>query len=831
MVELLIGLVFLLLIAAGVKAVSNRSPIPFSVMLVFSGILLSLLSRQFSEALPSLHEFELSSEVILFLFLPTLIYESSQGMDVRALRKSIVPVLTLAVPGLLLSTFLIGGFVAFLTPLSFRIALLLGAILSATDPVAVISIFKRLGAPKQLFVLVEGESLFNDATSIVLSRILVGLILGGGMGLASVGEGLVDFLIVFLGGLATGGLLGFLAGLLLERVRSESSVVISITTVLAYLSFILAEEFFHVSGVMAVVAAGLTFSGWGWMKVTPPVRTYLEHFWEYAAFLANALIFLFVGLNVEPGKLFEVWHILAWVIPAMLLSRAAVVYGISPLVEMRATERYFQPGYKPVLVWGGLRGAVALAIVLSMPSFGENELLESLVIGAVLFTIFIEGLSIEPLVKLLGLDRPTRTNRFIIAHHRLEAKRRALEKVKEFGTVDVFSRHVLEELTQRYTEAIEKAEEELTEFHVGEKDAGGEGKNREDEETQIIYSLTLSHELSVYMDLFNQGHLGEKAFRELQHDLADQFDTVRCMEDIRHTSHGRFHRRKVEHFLLSTLEQIPPLSPFAERRRRVRLAVNYEISWGHKEGSRRVLQVLDSLKEKKTFAPMLIESISTQYQHWNKTACRSMDQTAEQFPDFVQSVQQRLGSRLALIAEDEYIEEQTEHGSLPASFGEGIKEEIEERIEANRRQEIAKFHVDPAELLRKVSFLQDAGDDEFAFIVRSLIPKTYNEKETIIREGERGKSLFLITRGVVRISREEDGERKELGSLFAGDLFGEMALLRGERRNATARAITPSYLYELRRESLEKAMEVFPHIRRALEEVERGHSSHSSSEV
>lgn len=251
-------------------------------------------------------------------------------------------------------------------------------------------------------------------TSLVLSRLLVGFIFGGGMGLAWIGAGVVDFLIVFFGGIVTGALFGFVTGLILERVRSESTIVISITIVLAYLSFIIAEEFLHVSGVMAVVFAGLTFSTWGWMKVTPPVRTYLEHFWEYAAFLANALIFLFVGLNAELGKLLEVWSTLVWVVAGMLLSRVVIVYGVTPVIEMRAPEKYFRPGYKPVLLWGGLRGAVALAIVLSLPSFGQNELLESLVIGSVLFTLFVEGLSIELLVKLLGLYNPTRTTRFII---------------------------------------------------------------------------------------------------------------------------------------------------------------------------------------------------------------------------------------------------------------------------------------------------------------------------------------------------------------------------------------------------------------------------------
>jgi CPA1 family monovalent cation:H+ antiporter len=246
--ELLSGLIVLLLIAAGVKAFTNRTRLPFSVVLVFLGILLSFISKRFSHVLPPFHEYEISSEMILFLFLPTLIYESAQGLDVRELRKNLVPVLTLAVPGLVLSTAVIGIIVNLLTPLSLPVSLLLGAILSATDPVAVISLFKRVGAPKRLLVLIEGESLFNDATSIVLSRILVAVAAGGGVAFASFEKGVPGFFLVFLGGIAVGAVFGFIAGFILGKVRSESLIVITVTTVLAYLSFIVAEEFFHVSG-------------------------------------------------------------------------------------------------------------------------------------------------------------------------------------------------------------------------------------------------------------------------------------------------------------------------------------------------------------------------------------------------------------------------------------------------------------------------------------------------------------------------------------------------------------------------------------------------------
>jgi CRP-like cAMP-binding protein len=160
------------------------------------------------------------------------------------------------------------------------------------------------------------------------------------------------------------------------------------------------------------------------------------------------------------------------------------------------------------------------------------------------------------------------------------------------------------------------------------------------------------------------------------------------------------------------------------------------------------------------------------------------------------------------------------HGSLPYAFGEGLLEEIETELQQLRQQEMAHFEIDPTELLRKVSFFEHMGSEEFSYIAQHLVPMTVNEHELVIRQGEVGKSLFLITRGVVRVTRSERGEERELSSLFAGDVFGEMALLHGVRRSASVKAVTPCYLYELRRDALEKAMERFPHIREALREMD-----------
>ncbi|NNF17278.1 MAG: hypothetical protein HKN70_11080, partial [Gammaproteobacteria bacterium] len=405
-VDVVSAIVLLLLVAAVVLAVTKRIRFPFSVLLVMVGMGMAALVERFDALLAPLQHIQLSPALILYVFLPALIFESAYNLDSKQLRQNLRAVLTLAIPGLLLSTAIIGTLLHFATTIPFSAALLLGAILSATDPVAVIALFKRLGAPQQLTVLVEGESLFNDAASIVLSGILVGIVLAGGITGGAVFHGVLKFMLVFFGGLLVGWLLALLTGWLLGLVESDPAIEITLTTILAYASFIIAEHAFQVSGVMATVAAGLTLGGWGRTKLSSTIRTYVEHFWEYIAFVATALIFLMVGLRVDPLEVFSHADVLVWVIIAMLVSRAVVIFTLIPVVD-RFTQsiNHTSLGYQTVMYWGGLRGAIAMAIALSLPAFEQAGLFVTLVMGAVLFTLLVQGLTMESLVHWLGLDR------------------------------------------------------------------------------------------------------------------------------------------------------------------------------------------------------------------------------------------------------------------------------------------------------------------------------------------------------------------------------------------------------------------------------------------
>ena len=812
-VELVIGIISLLLIAATVLALTKRLKLPFSVMLVLVGMGVAWLSKFNEGAQLLIEEMEISPSLILYVFLPTLIFESAYNLDARQLRQNLRPILTLAIPGLLLSNCIIGLLVVFASEVPLPAALLLGAILSATDPVAVIALFKKLGAPSRLTVLVEGESLFNDATSIVLSKIMIAIVLAGSFTTANLVSGVETFIVVFFGGLVVGWLLGLLTGYVLGKVQSDHDIEITLTTILAYVSFIFAEEILHVSGVMATVAAGLTLGGWGRIRISPSVRSYLDHYWEYLVFVATALIFLMVGLKVEFMAMWEHVDMLAVVILAMLFSRAVVIYGLMPLLSRIPGSEPVSKGYQTVMYWGGLRGAIALAIVLSLPAFEEREMSIVLVMGAVIFTLLAQGLSMDMLVKKLGLDRPPLADRLALLEGKLAGQRMALRRIPELREGGLYSRPIAEKLQQICEDEINEVKNALENLRNSELD--------QNQESILLYLRTFAEERALYSDMFNKGHLSESALRQLLSMLVLHIDAVRSSGTYQPIESHSLRGRRLQISLFRFLQKIPGLSTEVEGLRLASISQAYELAWGHYQGSTRVLEYLQEHAHREVTSSVVLRDVRSQYLKKREAARQEIDEVAEQFPEFVHTMQERLGRRMILLSEEETVEEHENRGLISASVAEQMKEHITHRMWELRGQEVDTLRVGPEELLRKVPFFKDIPEKEFEAIAKRMQSRSIGGKENIIRQGETGAALFLIARGVVRVSREDKGESRDLGTLMAGDFFGEMALLHAEPRTATVRTVTPCALYELHRNDLNATIESHPSIRQALEESDR----------
>jgi CPA1 family monovalent cation:H+ antiporter len=399
----------LLFVAAMSAIFVRKAKLPYTIGLLIVGILIGYLSSRV-EILAPMREVQLTPDIILFLILPTLLFEASINIDAKLLWRNMVPILMLATIGLLISTAIVGFGISAATPLTLGAALLFGALISATDPVAVIALFKELGVPKRLSTLVDGESLFNDATAIVVFNILLGIIAAGtAFSTTVVISGIGQFLLVFLGGLLVGTILGGAMLWIISLGRKDHMVQAVLTSVLAYLTFIIAEHFLHVSGVMAVVAAGILSSWAGTRVFDASIRKYLTEFWEHLAFLANSMIFLLMGLTEYHlfADLRRYHETIGYILLGFLLTivaRLVVVYGLTPLTNKLKPQARVERPEQAAIFWGGLRGAVPLALALGLPAdFEHRILIIDLTLGVVLMSLLIQGTSVSWLLRKLGL--------------------------------------------------------------------------------------------------------------------------------------------------------------------------------------------------------------------------------------------------------------------------------------------------------------------------------------------------------------------------------------------------------------------------------------------
>lgn len=395
----------MLLLALLMEPLARRLHFPFSAVLVVCGFAGSeaLVAAGIDTGL-RWHHFH---DLILFVLLPVIIFEAALGLDARRLRADLAPVLILAIPVTLLSAAVTAGLVyggiAHPTGFPWMAALLTGILLSATDPVAVLDMFHRLGVPGRLTVMVEGESLFNDGLVIVAFGLLLEMALGGTGGpdpLAVTGR----FLLVLAGGAGAGALVGLATvGLLRWLPGSVREGVASLIG--AYLAFWTAQYLLNLSGVMAVLAAGLVIGGWRRQRRPGALPGFLEELWAWAGYIANALVFLLVGVTITLDMFSERWLAMLIGIAAVLAARAIGVFGGLGLAGRLPGVAPVPLGQQVVVYWGGLRGAVTLALALSLPlALDYWWTIQAIAYGVVLFTLFVQAPTMPALLRRVRLD-------------------------------------------------------------------------------------------------------------------------------------------------------------------------------------------------------------------------------------------------------------------------------------------------------------------------------------------------------------------------------------------------------------------------------------------
>ena len=388
---------FALLVAlasAAAGAAARFLRIPYTIALVLAGLCIGILHRPPPFFIPS---------IVLAVFLPPLLFAAAWEIDLRLLRRRWLPIALLATIGVGIGVAVTYAVLATGAGIAGAIALTFGAIIGATDPVAVIALFRELAVDRDLTTIVEGESLFNDGVAVVLVRSLsAGVVAGATTITVDPSSVAVQAVILTAGGALIGAIFGFIAA---HAVRGIARwyVAIALTGIAAYGAYA-AAEWAHVSGIVAVIAAGLTCaqargtSGWPSSSTAAADR-----FWERAAFFANSILFVMVGFAVDLRSLAPFAEACAWAVGAVIVARAATVYGVCSVI--RITGFRIASRSQQVLALGGLRGALSLALAVGLPErFPDRSALIAMVYAVVLFTLVAQGLCLRPAITALGLQ-------------------------------------------------------------------------------------------------------------------------------------------------------------------------------------------------------------------------------------------------------------------------------------------------------------------------------------------------------------------------------------------------------------------------------------------
>jgi CPA1 family monovalent cation:H+ antiporter len=506
-----------LLASTALLAISKRfTSIPYTVALLVAGF----LSQQLVHA-SGLHlEIGLSSDVIYFILLPILLFESAFGINIHQFRIQFKTISFLATFGLLISIFVVAAVLAYGIGLDWGPALLFGALISATDPIAVIALFKNLGGPKRLALVADGESMFNDATGVIAFKLVSTFVVANeAFSSDKVAASLGDFAYVFIGSMLVGALIGYITSLVFHKLRGDRIVVTMVTVAYSLLVFSGSEHFLGLSGVITVVVAAIVLGNFGKPKLKGDTIHFLAEFWENLGFFALSLVFFFATyqLDIDIFSRVTASHV-AVAILAVLIARAASVY-IGFLITNTTPPFKDEPNvplsWQHILNWGGLRGVIPLVLVYTLPPEYEyyNEMV-AFTFGTLLFTLLVNGLTIKYLLLALKLHLPAKEQDFIDANSRI-FHIQELEDTLQTLPDGEFPKEVLSDVRKE----LEHEKKHLR---------AGIAKTEDPDETLVkgVRLQALHIEREVAHTMHEQGYINESVLMDFETELDLQQDAL-----------------------------------------------------------------------------------------------------------------------------------------------------------------------------------------------------------------------------------------------------------------------------------------------------------------
>lgn len=775
--------------------------IPFSVVLAVLGIIIGgaalfFLQTELTDALNpasvAILDLPIKSNVFIYFFLPVLLFQATIGMNLKRILDDWVPILVLAILAVFVATVFVGYSLVWTSALPIAACFLIGSIVSTTDPSAVVGIFRSIAAPERLTRIIEGESLLNDAAAIALFGLFMGFVMLG-VPNPTLSSALVQFPLLILGGALAGWGTARLGVAVMGLFFNFPLAQLSISIALPYLAFVFSEQAVGASGVIAVVAAGLTMHLTAPGRLSPEAWNVLRETWDLLAHWAGALIFILAALLIPRFladlRLHDIGLILV-VIFSALAARVAILFLVFPVLSFIKASPAVERPYRAAILWGGLRGAVTLALALAVT---ENHLVDSeikrvvgiLATGFTLFTLFVQGTTLRRAIKWLGIDRLSPLDQALSRQVVAVALQTVREDVARLTDSYDLSRDIVRSEAKnfgtRLEEAIRDAEEDSS---ILDKDrvklslisiAGAERELILQKLNERLISSSLAEKLISDSDRLIEatianGRLGYQA-------TAREAITAGLFERIALKLH---HKAGFSYFLSDIVSEkferllaqkliLDDLDDFIDRR----------IRWIH---GKRVAQLLKMLVQKRA-----------------KSVRNALNALRIEYPGYADELEQRFIRRSILRLEKREYHALKEDRLIGDEVHAKLVLELAQRSKQLEKRPRLDVSVQPKAFLRTLPLLRDLDDRTQRRLKRRFKVISVPEGRSVVKKGFRLNKIFFVLSGSIEISWA--GRTWHLGP---GEMFGDAELIFPNQKHFSARAISSATLFELDNKDLEK---------------------------
>ncbi len=783
-----LGVLAALFVVIGVaQPAAERLRLPFTAVLALIGIVVGLgaglmlrtdLTDAFDPVARAILELPVGAQTFLYVFLPTLLFQVALTLNLRRMLDDWVPILVMAVLAVIIATFVIGFALMPFAAQPLVVCLLVGAIVATTDPSAVVSIFREIGAPQRLTRLIEGESLLNDAAAIALFGAFLALTLPGAAEVKLLAEWAG-----FAASLGLGALTGYgvsvLAIALIERLGSWRLAQVSVSLALPYTTYLAAEQLFGVSGVIAVVVAGMTLNLAGPGRLPPANWTYLRDTWDLLAHWAGSLIFILAALLVPRLLDTVTWAdliLLGVVIVAAIFARAVTLFGVLPMLRLARLSPPISLPYKAVILWGGLRGAVTLALALAVtenPAIPADaqRMVAVLATGFTLFTLLVQGTTLRWLIRQLGLDRLTP----------LEA---ALQKQVVAVALQTV-REELAEVTQRHGLRRETVRAEAKSFGSRLDAAVAEAEEAQEilERDRLTLGLvTLAgREREMILEGFRERTISTRLVERMLTDAARLIEATRAGGRTAYRATARGNIAHGTGFRLArTLHRLGLSRPMAEL-----VATRFEIILITRMFLRDLHDFVDDriLRIHGRRVTELLHEILTRRE---EELDREIEGLQLQYPGYADALERSFIRRTRVRLEQREVEASFDDGLIGADLHASLMRGIARRRREAELRPRLDLTVQKAEIVDRFPLFEGLDAGQRRRLARALVTIYAEPGEVLVRRGAQVRSVFFIASGAVE--RDVAGQTQRLGR---GEMFGELGLLAGLRiRRGRVRAIT-----------------------------------------